>query len=161
LSNTTQFFCGRRVLRSSGPNHINLCPSRSSIASNQETKISSSKRTTAGCSCSGTGGSVVKPLRHLARQVGRLGVSLEGRLLLLRVVVPVMTWGLHSLMLEVAANQQQLHLLRAPMRVYSHRRVYTPAATQPRWNEQALPVKRLCKFYHLGDMSGSVPVYVV
>jgi hypothetical protein len=30
----------------------------------------SNKRTTAGCSCSGTGGSVVKPLRHLARQDG-------------------------------------------------------------------------------------------
>jgi hypothetical protein len=69
----------------------------------------------------GTGGSVVKPLRHLARQEGGLGVSLEARLLLLRVIVPVMMGRLHSLWLEVAAVQQQLHLLRAPMRVHSHR----------------------------------------
>jgi hypothetical protein len=120
----------------------------------------SNKRTTAGCSCSGTGGSVVKPLRHLARKGGGLGVSLEARLLLLRVVVPVMTWRLHSLRLEVAAVQQQLHLLRALMRVHSHRRVRAPAAAQPQRNEQALSVKRLCKFYPSGDMSGSVPVYV-
>jgi hypothetical protein len=71
-----------------------------------------------------------------------------------------MTWRLHSLRLEVAAVQQQLHLLRAPMRVHSHRRVRAPAAAQPRQNEQALPVERLGKFYPLGDISGSIPVYV-
>jgi hypothetical protein len=32
---------------------------------------------------SGSSGSVAKPLRHLARQEGGLGVSLEARLLLL------------------------------------------------------------------------------
>jgi hypothetical protein len=69
-------------------------------------------------------------------------------------------WWLHSLRLEVAAVQQQLHLLLAPMRVHSHRRVRAQAAAQPRWNEQALPVERLDKFYPLGDMSGSVLVYV-
>jgi hypothetical protein len=63
-------------------------------------------------------------------------------------------------MFEVAAVQQQLHLLRALMRVHSHMRVRAPATAQPRRNEQALPVKRLYKFYPSGDMSGSVPVYV-
>jgi hypothetical protein len=58
---------------------------------------------------------VLQPLRHLARQVGGRDISLEAMLLLLQVVVPVMTWRLHSLRLEVAAIQQQLHLLRAPM----------------------------------------------
>jgi hypothetical protein len=71
-----------------------------------------------------------------------------------------MTWRLHSLKIEVAATQQQLHLLRALMRVHSYRRVRAPAAAQPRRNEQALPVERLCKFYPLGDMSGSVLIYV-
>jgi hypothetical protein len=71
-----------------------------------------------------------------------------------------MTLQLHSLRLEVAAVQQQLHLLHAPMRVHSHRRVRAPAAAQPRRNEQALSVERLCKFYPSGDMSGSVLVYV-
>jgi hypothetical protein len=71
-----------------------------------------------------------------------------------------MTWRLHSLRLEVAAVQQQLHLLRAPMWVHSHRRVRALAAAQSRRNEQALPVERLCKFYPSGDMSGSIPVYV-
>jgi hypothetical protein len=70
-----------------------------------------------------------------------------------------MTWRLHNLRLEVAAVQQQLHLLRAPIRVHSHRRVRAPVAAQPQQNEQALSVERLCKFYPLGDMSGSVPVY--
>jgi hypothetical protein len=60
----------------------------------------------------------------------------------------------------VAAIQQQLHLLRSPVRVHSHRRVRAPVAAQPRQNEQALPVERLCKFYPSSDMSGSVPVYV-
>jgi hypothetical protein len=60
----------------------------------------------------------------------------------------------------VAAAQQQLHLLCAPMRVHSHRRVRAPTTAQPRWNEQALPVERLDKFYPLDDMSESVPVYV-
>jgi hypothetical protein len=60
----------------------------------------------------------------------------------------------------VAAVQQQLQLLRAPMRVHSHRRIRALVAAQPRRNEQALPVERLCKFYPSGDMSESVPVYV-
>jgi hypothetical protein len=46
------------------------CPPYSLIASNQETKAPSNKKTTTGCSCSGTGGSVVKPLRHLAHHEG-------------------------------------------------------------------------------------------
>jgi hypothetical protein len=71
-----------------------------------------------------------------------------------------MTWQLHSLRLEVAAVQLELHLLRATMRVHSHRRVHAPVAAQPRQNEQALPVERLCKFYPSGDMSGSVLIYV-
>jgi hypothetical protein len=87
-------------------------------------------------------------------------VSLKTMLLLLRVIIPAMTLRLHSLRLEVAAVQQHLHLLQAPMWVHSHRRVHAPAAAQPRRNEQAFPVERLCKFYPSGDMSGSVPVYV-
>jgi hypothetical protein len=137
-----------------------LCPPRSSIASGQGTKALSNKRTTAGCSCSSTGGSVTKPLRHLACQVGGLDISLEAMLLLLQVVVPTMTLRIHSLRLEVAAVQQQLHLLRTPMRVHSHRRVRAPAAAQPRRNEQAISIERLGKFYPSIDMSGSVPVYV-
>jgi hypothetical protein len=74
-----------------------------------------------GYSCSRIGESVIKPLRHLARREGGLGVSLEAMLLLLEVIVAVMTWLLHSLRLEVAAIQQQLHLLLAPMWVHSHR----------------------------------------
>jgi hypothetical protein len=61
-----------------------------------------------------------------------VGISQEAMLLLLQVVVPTMTLRLHSSRLEVAAVQQQLHLLRAPMRVHSHRRVHAPAAAQPR-----------------------------
>jgi hypothetical protein len=61
----------------------------------------------------------------------------------------------------MAAVQQQLHLLRALMRVHSHRRVRAPAAAQPQRNEQALSVEHLCKFYPSGDVSGSVPVYVI
>jgi hypothetical protein len=71
----------------------------------------------------------------------------------------MMLW-LYSLSLEVAAVQQQLHLLISPMWVHSHRRVHAPAAPQSRQNEQALPVERIGKFYLLGDMSGSVSVYV-
>jgi hypothetical protein len=52
---------------------------------------------------------------------GGLGVSLEAGLLLLQVIIPAMTLWLHSLRLEVATVQQQLHLLRAPMRVHSRR----------------------------------------
>jgi hypothetical protein len=62
----------------------------------------------------------------------------------------------HNLRLEVAAIQQQFHLLCAPMWVHSHRRVHAPAAAQPWWNEQALPVECLCKVYP----AGSVPVYI-
>jgi hypothetical protein len=93
------------------------------------------------------------------RQVGGLGISLKAILLLLKVIIPAM-WWLHSLMLEVAAVQQQLHLLLAPMWVHFDIRDRAPAAAQPRWNEQVLPIEHLCKFYPLGDMSGSVPIYV-
>jgi hypothetical protein len=92
---------------------------------------------------------------------GELGVSLEVVLLLLHVVVSVMMLRPHSLRLEVTAVQQQFHLLRALMRVHFHRRVRAPVAAQPRQNKQALPVERLCKFYPSGDMSGSVPVYII
>jgi hypothetical protein len=83
-------------------------------------------------------------------------------LLLLQVVVPVMTWRLHSLRLEVAAvqQQQQLHLLLSPMWEHSRRRVHALAAAQPRQNEQALPIEHLYKFFPSGDMSESVSVYV-
>jgi hypothetical protein len=47
----------------------------------------------------------------LTRQEGGLGVSLEAMLLLLQVVVPAMMLQLHRLRLEVAAVQQQLHIL--------------------------------------------------
>jgi hypothetical protein len=70
------------------------------------------------------------------RQEGGLGVSQEAILLLLQSIIPAMTWQLHNLMLEVVAIQQQLHLLLAPMRVHSHRRVHAPAAVQPRRNEK-------------------------
>jgi subtilisin family serine protease len=39
------------------------CPPRLSLANDQETKTISNKRTTMGCSCCSTGGSVVKTLR--------------------------------------------------------------------------------------------------
>jgi hypothetical protein len=81
-------------------------------------------------------------------------------LLLLHVVIPARAGQPHSLRIKVAAIQQQLHLLRAPMWVHSHRRVRALAAAEPRQNEQALLVERLCKFSPSGDMSGSVPIYV-
>jgi hypothetical protein len=81
-------------------------------------------------------------------------------LLLLHVVVPARTWRPHRLRLEVTAVQQQLHILRAPMRVHSYIRVHAPSAAQPRRNEQALIVQCLCKFYPSNDMSESVPVSV-
>jgi hypothetical protein len=56
----------------------------------------------------------------MARQEGGPGVSLEAVLLLLHVVVPTRTWRPHSLRLKVAVVQQQLHFLRAPMRVLTH-----------------------------------------
>jgi hypothetical protein len=84
-----------------------------------------------GCSCSSTSESVVKPLQHLVRQEGGLGVSVKAMLLLLQVIIPVMMLRLHSLMLEVAAVQQQLYLLHALMRVHSHKRVRAPVAAQP------------------------------
>jgi hypothetical protein len=40
------------------------CPPRLSIANDQETKALSKKRTTVGCSCGSTGGSVIKLLRR-------------------------------------------------------------------------------------------------
>jgi hypothetical protein len=83
------------------------------------------------CSCSGTGESVTKPLRHLALHEEGLGVSREAMLLLLQVIVPAMTLRLHSLRLEVATVRQQLHFHHAPIRVHSHTRVRTPAAAQP------------------------------
>jgi hypothetical protein len=67
LSNTTPFSRGRRLLRSGGPNYVNLLVHRVhlySIADDQETKALSNKRTTAGCSSSSTGGSVAKLLRQ-------------------------------------------------------------------------------------------------
>jgi hypothetical protein len=64
-----------------------------------------------GCSCNSTDESVIKSLRHLARQEGGLDVSRKAMLLLLHAVVPVMTLQSHSLRLEVAAVKQQLHLL--------------------------------------------------
>jgi hypothetical protein len=91
---------------------------------------------------------------------GGLDVSLEEMVLLLQVVIPAMTWRLHTLRLEMATVQQQFHLLCTPMQVHSHRRVRAPAAAQPWWNEQALTVERLCKFYLSDDMSGSIPIYV-
>jgi hypothetical protein len=77
-----------------------------------------------------------------------------------KVVIPTMMWWLHSLRLEVAAIQQQFHIFLALMWVHSHRQVHAPVAAQLRRNEQALSVERLGKFYPLGDISGSVPVYV-
>jgi hypothetical protein len=68
-----------------------------------------------GLLLSGSGVSVAKPLQYLARKVGGLGVSLKAILLLLQVIILVMMWQLHSLRLEVAVVQQQLHLLLAPM----------------------------------------------
>jgi hypothetical protein len=84
-----------------------------------------------GYSCSSTSESVVKPLRHLVRQEGGFGVSVKAMLLLLQVIIPVMMLRLHSLMLEVAAVQQQLYLLHALMRVHSYKRVRASAAAQP------------------------------
>jgi hypothetical protein len=74
-------------------------------------------------------------------------------LLLLQVVILAMMLWLYSPRLEVAAVQQQLHL-------QSQMRVCAPTVAQPRRNEQALPVERLCKFYPSGDISGSIPFYV-
>jgi hypothetical protein len=61
--NTTQFSRGRRVLRSSGPNHVNHRVHHvHSGRTTKEAKGLPRKRTTAGRSGSGSGGSVVKPL---------------------------------------------------------------------------------------------------
>jgi hypothetical protein len=63
--NTTQFSHGCRVLRLDGPNHVNHRVHRVHLGlTNQEAKGLPHKRITAGCSCSGSGGSVAKPLRH-------------------------------------------------------------------------------------------------
>jgi hypothetical protein len=137
-----------------------LCPPCSSIASNQDTKAPSNKRTTAGSSRSSSDGSVIKPLRHLARQEGAARCCSGSDASTTRSHVPMMMWWLHSLRLEVAAVQQQLHLLLTPKRVHSHRRVRAPTAAQPRRNEQALPVEHLGKVCPSGDMSRSVPIYV-
>jgi hypothetical protein len=75
------------------------------------------------------------PRLQALNQVKEQGVHDVAMLLLLQVIVPTMTLRLHSLRLEVAVVQQQLHLLRAPMRVHSHRRVRASTAAQPRWNE--------------------------
>jgi hypothetical protein len=69
--NTTQFSCGHRVLRSSGPNHVNHRVHH--VHMEQTTKKAKGllrKRTTAGRSGSGSGGSVIKLFQHLARQEG-------------------------------------------------------------------------------------------
>jgi hypothetical protein len=51
------------MIRRPGP-YKSLCLPRSSIASDQETKAPFNKRTTSGCSYSGTSESVTKPLQH-------------------------------------------------------------------------------------------------
>jgi hypothetical protein len=63
--NTTQFSRWRRVLRRGGLNHINHRVHH--VHTERTTRIAKGlprKRTTAGRSGSGSGGSVVKPLRH-------------------------------------------------------------------------------------------------
>jgi hypothetical protein len=66
-----------------------------------------------------------------------------------------MTLQPHSLRLEVAAVQQQFHLLRTfPLRVRSRRWLRALAHAQPRRNEQPLLAKNFCKFYPFGDMFG-------
>jgi hypothetical protein len=66
-----------------------------------------------------------------------------------------MTLQPHSLRLEVAAVQQQFHLLRAsPLWVCSDKRLRAPTRAQLQWNEQALLVEHLCKFYPSCDMFG-------
>jgi hypothetical protein len=122
------------------------CPLRSSIVSEQETKAPSNKRTTAGCCHSGSGESVIKSLCFSESKAS--------------------TTPSHRPRDDVVASQPEARggccsATASPfMRVHSYRRVRAPAATQPRRNEQALPVERLCKFYPSGDMSGSIPVYV-
>jgi hypothetical protein len=159
--NTTQFSRGRRVLRSGGPNHINYrvhC-----VHLELTTKRLKAFPTKESQRAAPVAAPVKVSQNHFdiwCARKGGLGVSLEARVLLLQVVIPVMTLWLHSLRLEVAVVQQQVHLLRAPMRVHSHRQVHAPAAAQLRWNEQALPVEHLDKFYPSSDMSGSVTVYV-
>ena len=74
---------------------------------------------------------------------------------LLQVVIPMMTVRPHILRLEVAAVQQQFHLLRAsPLWVHSHRRLRAPARAQLPQSEQALLAEHIYKFYPLGDMFG-------
>jgi hypothetical protein len=74
-------------------------------------------------------------------------------LLLLQVIIPTMTLRPHILRLEVVVVQQRFHLLRAsPLRVHSCRQLCAPTHVQLRWNEQALSVEYLYKFYHSGDM---------
>jgi hypothetical protein len=72
-----------------------------------------------------------------------------------------MTLRLHSLRLEVAVVHQQVHLFCTLMWIHSHRWVRALAAAQIWQNKQSLPADRLCKFYHSGDMSGFVLVYVI
>jgi hypothetical protein len=56
----------------------------------------------------------------VARQVGVLCVSLGAVFLLLQVIIPAMTLRPHSVRLEVAIVQQQLHLLCAsPLQIHS------------------------------------------
>jgi hypothetical protein len=63
---------------------------------------------------------------------------------------------------KVAAVQQKFYLLRvSPLQVHPCRWLHAPVRAQPRRNEQALTVERLCKFYHSDNISGSVPVYVI
>jgi hypothetical protein len=120
--NTTQFSRGCRVLRSGGPNYINHRVHRVHL------ELTTKRQKPPPTKKPQRAAPVVAPVEvsqnHLdiwrARK-GGLGVSLEARLLLLQVVVLTMTGQLHSLRLEVATVQQQLHLLRAPMWVHSHR----------------------------------------
>jgi hypothetical protein len=65
LSNTTLFSNGRKVLCSGGLNHVHHCVHHvHPELTTRRPKPSPNKRTTAGCSCSRSGGNVVKPLRH-------------------------------------------------------------------------------------------------
>jgi hypothetical protein len=130
--NTPRFSRGRRVLRSDGPNHVNHCVHHVHIELTiKRLKVFPTKEPQRAAPVAAPMEVSQNHFDILSRHVGGFGVSLEAMILLLRVVVPAMTWYLHSLRLEVAAVHQQLHLLIPPMRVHSHRRVCAPTAVQP------------------------------
>jgi hypothetical protein len=104
--NTTQFSHGRKVLRSSGLNHVNhrvhrihveLTTRRLKAFPTKEPHQAALERLQWKC---------CKTTSIFGVSGRRVGVSLEARLLLLRVVVPAMIWWLHSIRLKVAAVQQ-------------------------------------------------------